>query len=104
MKLEETENLKLENVKKYSNNYYTNKSYTQFRFRFIRKKSLKFAKDTDIALLTADKKKQDNKNKPQKYKKPNKSFCQYMQKDQNLPNKNIHSNNSSGKPFPNTSS
>ena len=26
-----------------------------------------------------------------------------MKKDQNLPNKNIHSNNSSGKPLPNTS-
>ena len=26
-----------------------------------------------------------------------------MKKDQNLPNKNIHSNNSSGKPLPNNS-
>ena len=26
-----------------------------------------------------------------------------MRKDQNLPNRNIHSNNSSGKPFPNNS-
>ena len=45
------------------------------------------------------KKQQDNQNKPQKYREPNKSFHQYMNKDQNLPNKNIHSNNSSGKPF-----
>ena len=30
---------------------------------------------------------QDNQNKPQKYKEPNKSFYQYMKKDQNLPNK-----------------
>ena len=42
-------------------------------------------------------KQQDNQNKPQKYKEPIKSFYQYMKKDQNLPNKNIHSNNSSGK-------
>ena len=28
-----------------------------------------------------------NQNKPQKYKEPNKSFYQYMKKDQNLPNK-----------------
>ena len=43
---------------------------------------------------------QDNQNKPQKYREPNKHFYQYMKKDQNLPNKNIHSNNSSGKPLP----
>ena len=46
---------------------------------------------------------QDNQNKPQYYKEPNKSFYQYMKKDQNLTNKNIHSNNSSGKPLPNNS-
>ena len=48
-------------------------------------------------------KQQDNQNKPQKYKEPNKSFHQYMKKDQNLPNKNIHRNNSSGKPLRNSS-
>ena len=48
-------------------------------------------------------KQQDNQNKPQKYKEPNKSFYQYMKKDQTLPNKNIHSNNSSGKPLPGNS-
>ena len=32
-------------------------------------------------------KQQDNQNKPQKYKEANKSFYQYMKKDQNLPNK-----------------
>ena len=46
-------------------------------------------------------KQQDNQNKPQKYKEPNKSFYQYMKKDQNLPNKNVYSNNSSEKPLPN---
>ena len=45
-------------------------------------------------------KQQDNQNKPQKHKEPNKSFYQYMKKDQNLPNKNIHNNKSSGKPLP----
>ena len=48
-------------------------------------------------------KQQDNKKKPQKYKEPNKSFYQYMKKDQNLPSKNIVSNISSGKPLPNNS-
>ena len=38
-------------------------------------------------------KQQDNQNKPQKYKEPNKSFYQYMKKDQNLPNKSVYSNN-----------
>ena len=38
-----------------------------------------------------------------KYKEPNKSFYEYMKKDQNLPNKNINSNNSSGKLLPNSS-
>ena len=32
-------------------------------------------------------KQQDNQNIPQKYKEPNKSFYQYMKKDQNLSNK-----------------
>ena len=48
-------------------------------------------------------KQQDNQNKTQKFKEPNKSFYQFMKKDQNLPNKSIHSNNSSGKPLPNNS-
>ena len=48
-------------------------------------------------------KQQDNNNKPQKYNEPIKSFYQYMKKDQNLPNQNIHSNNSSGKPPQNNS-
>ena len=46
---------------------------------------------------------QDNQNKPQKHKEPNKSFYQYMKKDQNLTNRNIYSNNSSGKPLSGTS-
>ena len=45
-------------------------------------------------------KQEDNQNKPQKHREPNKSFYQYVKKDQNLPNKNILSNNSLGKPLP----
>ena len=45
-------------------------------------------------------KQQDNQNKPQKHREPNKSFYQYMKKDQVLPNKNIHSNNNSRKSLP----
>ena len=47
-------------------------------------------------------KQQDNQNKPSEHKEPNKSFYQFMKKDQNLPNKNVYSNNSSGKPLPNS--
>ena len=57
------------------------------------------AEDTDTALPNVDKNKKDNQNKPQK---PNKSFYQYMKNDQNLPNKNIHSNNSSVNHFQET--
>ena len=45
-------------------------------------------------------KKQDNQNKPQKHRETKKSFYQYKKKDQNLPNKNVHCNNKSGKPLP----
>ena len=48
-------------------------------------------------------KQQDTKNKPQKYTEPNKSFHQYMKKNQNLPNKNVHSNDSSGTSHSNSS-
>ena len=47
-------------------------------------------------------KKQDNQNKPQKHKEP-KIILSIHKKDQNLPNKNINSNNSSGKPLPSNS-
>ena len=49
--------------------------------------------------LNADENNKTIRKKTQKYKEPNKSFYQYMKKDQNLPNKNIHSNNSSGNYF-----
>ena len=48
-------------------------------------------------------KQRDTQYKPQKYREPNESFHQYMKKDQNLHNKNIHSNKSSGKPLPKNS-
>ena len=60
------------------------------------------ADDTDTVFPNVDKNIK-NQNKPQKQKQPNMSFYQYMKKDQNLPNKNIHSNNSSGKPLPSNS-
>ena len=54
----------------------------------LSKNGVIIADDTDIVFPNVDKKQQDNQNKPQKYKEPNKSFHQYMKKDQNLPNKN----------------
>ena len=61
------------------------------------KNGVTIAVDMDIALLNIDKKKQENQNKPQKHTKPCTSFYQYMKKDQNLANKNIHSYNISVK-------
>ena len=48
------------------------------------------------SITECSQKQQDNQSKPQKHKEPNKSFYQYMKKDQNLLNKNIDSNKSSG--------
>ena len=46
-------------------------------------------------------KQQDNQNKSQKYREPNKSYYQFIKKkDQNLPNKNIHSKKFSRIPLP----
>ena len=67
------------------------------------KKQCNYCRRYGHSIAKCRQKQQDNQNKPQKYKESNKSFYQYMKKDQNLPNKNIHSNNSSGKPLPNIS-
>ena len=124
IKTEETENLKLQ----YFNNIQTttsqinhekdsdtdlSKKITEFLIYTRKTQILKanhqlkngtiIAKDMDAALLNADKNIQKNQNKSQKYREPNKLYHQYMKKDQNLHNKNIQSNNSSGKPLPNNS-
>ena len=125
MKLEETENLKLQ----YANNIQTttsqinniNDSDTElfekineilniyeknpnFRGKPSFKKWCIFCRRYGHSITECRQKQQNNQNKPQKYREPNKSFHQYMKKDQKLPDKNIHSNNSSGKPLPSNSS
>ena len=124
MKLEETENLKLQ----YVNRIETNTTHINnindsdidltekiaeilnkyeknptFKGKTSFKKWCNYCRRYGHIIAECRKKQQDNQNKPQKYKEPNKSFYQYMKKDQNLPNKNIQSNNSSGKPLPNNS-
>ena len=124
MKLEETENLKLQ----YVNNIQTTKTHINnthnsdtelsekiteilniyeinpnFKVEPSFKQWCNYCRRYGHSIAECRQKQQDNQNKPQKYKEPNKSCYQYMKKDQNLPNKNIHSNNSSGKPFPNSS-
>ena len=122
MKLEETENLKLQYVNRIEttptniNNIQESetdlvekiteilnitKRTRTLKANHLQKNGVIIADDTDIVFPNVDKKQQDSQNKPQKYKEPNKSFYQYMKKDQNLPNKTVHSNNSSGKPLPN---
>ena len=116
MKLEETENLKL----RYINNIQTtttqiNNIYSSdtdlsekiteilniygknpnFKCKPSFKKWCNYCRRYGHSIAECRQKQQDNQIKPQKYKEPNKSFYQYMKKDQNLPNKNFHSNNSS---------
>ena len=115
MKLEETENLKLQYVNNIQatttqiNNKHNSDTDLSEKITEILKGKPSFKKWCNYcrryghSIAECRQKQQDNQNKPQKYKEPKKSFYQYMKKDQNLPNKNIHSNSSSGKPLPNTS-
>ena len=125
MKLEETENLKLQYVNRIETTS-TNINNIQesdtdlvekiteilniyeknpnFKGKPSFKKWCNYCRRYGHSISECRQKQQDSQNKPQKYKEPNKSFYQYMKKDQNLPNKNVYSNNSSGKPLPNNTS
>ena len=122
MKLEETENLKLQYVNRIEttptniNNIQESETdlvekiteilniyekNPNFKGKPSFKKWCNYCRRYGHSISECRQKQQDNQNKPQKYKEPNKSFYQYMKKDQNLPNKTVYSNNSSGKPLPN---
>ena len=122
MKLEETENLKLQYVNPIETNttHINNiqesdtdliekiteilniyEKHPNFKGKPSFKKWCNYCRRYGHSVSECRQKQQDNQNKPQKHKEPNKSFYQYMKKDQNLPNKNIYGNNSSGKPLPN---
>ena len=124
MKLEETENLKLQYVNRIETNTTHIKNIQEsdtnliektteilniyernpnFKGKPSLKKWCNYWQGYGHSIAECRQKQQDNQNKPQKHKEPNKSFYQYMKKDQNLPNKNIYSNNSSGKPLPSNS-
>ena len=119
MKQEETENIKLQIV----NNIQTttlqinhindsdtdlSKKITEilnlyeknpnFKDKLSLKKWCNYCRRYGHSIAGCRQKQQDNQNKPQKHREPNKSFHQYM-KHQNLPNKNIHTDNSSEKPL-----
>ena len=122
MKLEETENLKLQYVNRIETNttiinniqesdtdlvekiteiLNIYEKHPNFKGKPSFKKWCNYCRRYGHSISECRQKQQDNQNKPQKYKEPNKSFYQYMKKDQNLPNKTVYSNNSSGKPLPN---
>ena len=122
MKLEETENLKLQYVNRIETNTTSinniqesdtdlvekiteilniYEKHPNFKGKPSFKKWCNYCRRYGHSISECRQKQQDNQNKPQKYKEPNKSFYQYMKKDQNLPNKTVYSNNSSGKPLPN---
>ena len=121
MKLEETENLKLQYVNHIETNtthinntqqpdidlsekiteilniYESNPNY---KGKPSFKKWCNYCRRYGQSISACRQKQQDNQNKPQKHKEPNKSFYHYMKKNQYLTNKNMHNNNSSGKPIP----
>ena len=124
MKLEETENLKLHSVDQIKTNTTHIKNIQEsdtdlietiteilniyernpnFKGKPSFKKWCNYCQRFGHSKAECRQKQKDNQNKPQKQKEPNKSFNQYMKKDQNLPNKNIYNNNSSGKPIPSNS-
>ena len=124
MKLEETENLKLQNVNRIETNtthlHNIQESDTdliekiteilniyernpKFKGKPSFKKWCNYCRRYGHSIAECRQKQQDNQNEPQKHKEPNTSFYQYMKKDQNLQNKNIYSNNSSGKTLPSNS-
>ena len=53
------------------------------RVNHLSKNGVIIADDTDTVISECRQKQQDNQNKPRKQKEPNKSFYQYMKKDQN---------------------
>ena len=124
MKLEETENLKLQYVNRIQTNTTHRNSVQEsdtdliekiteilniyernpnFKGKKSFKKWCNYCQRYGYSISECRQKQQDSQNKPQKHKETNKSFYQYMKKDQNLPNKNKYSNNSSGKPLPSNS-
>ena len=124
MKLEETENLKIQYVNRIETNtaHINNiqdsdvdltEKITEILNKYEKKPIFKgkpsfkkwcnYCRRYGNSIAECRQKQQHNQNKPQTYKEPNKSFYQYMKKDQNLPSKNIHNKNSSGKPLPNSS-
>ena len=124
MKLEETENRKLQYVNRIETNttHINNvqESDTEliekiteilniyerkpnFKGKLSFKKWCNYCRRYGHSISECRQKQQGSQNKPQKHKEPNKSFYQYMKKDQNLSTKNIYSNNNSGKPLPSNS-
>ena len=110
MKLEETENLKLQFVNRIETNttHINNiqesdtdliekiteilniyEKHPNFKGKSSFKKWCNYCRRYRYSISECRQKQQDNQNRPQKHIEPNKSFYQYMKKDQNLPNKNI---------------
>ena len=108
MKLEETENLKLQYVNRIETNttHINNiqesdtdliekitkklniyEKHPNFKGKPSFKKWCNYCRRYGHSISECRQKQQDSQNKPQKHKEPNKSFYQYMKKDQNLPKK-----------------
>ena len=124
MKLEENENLKLQYVNRIKTNtthinnikdsdvdvsekitkiFNIYEKNPNFKGKSSSEKCCKCCQRCGHSIAECRQKQQDNQKKTQKYNESNKSFYQYIKKDQKLPNKNIYSYNSSGKLLPNNS-
>ena len=111
MKLEETENLKLQYVNRVETrtthikniqesdtdliekitemlNIY--EKHPNFTGKPSIKKWCNYCRRYRHSISECRQKQQDKQNKPEKHKEPKKSFYQYTKKDQNLPHKNIY--------------
>ena len=78
----------------------TYKKNPNFKRKPSFKKWCNYCRRYGHSIAECSEKQQDNQNIPQKYREPNKTFYQYLKKVQLLPNKDIHSKNSSGKLLP----
>ena len=75
-----------------------------FKVNHLSKNGVIIADDTDTKFPHVNKNNKTIRINHKNTKNQRSHFYQYMKKDQNLPNKKIHSNKSSGKPLPSTPS
>ena len=87
-KIHDSDTELFEKITKILNNYEKNPN---FKGKPSFKKWCSLCQTYGHSIAECRQKQQDNQNKPQKHRKPNKSFHQYMKKDRNLHEKDSNS-------------